>query len=78
MVNSTGTATGVVDLAKSEIRISAPLAAIGSPKAGSLLSVSDVVVKRSAANQYYGRFADSQGGGRAYKLGTPTCVPVGK
>jgi hypothetical protein len=78
LVNSTGTATGVVDTAKSEIRISAPLTALGSPKLGSPLSISDVVVKRSAGNQYYGRFADSQGGGTSYKLGTPTCVPVGK
>ena len=77
LAKSTGTATGVVDMAKSEIRISAPLSAIGSPKKGSKLLISDVVVKRSAANQFYGRYADSGASG-TYRVGTPTCVPVGR
>ena len=77
LVDSTGTATGVVDLAKNEIRISAPLSALGSPKQGSKLSFAEIVVKRSAGNQFYGRYADS-GGGKSYKVGSPTCVPVGK
>ena len=62
LVDSTGTATGVVDLAKNEIRISAPLSALGSPKQGSKLSFAEIVVKRSAGNQFYGRYADSGGG----------------
>lgn len=78
LVESTGTATGVVDMAKSEIRISAPLTALGSPKIGSNLDMAEIVVKRSAGNQYYGRFADSGAGLKPYKIGSPTCVPVGK
>lgn len=76
-VNSTGTATGVVDLAKSEVRITAPYSALGGAKAGVKASIDNVVVKRSAANQYYGRYADNQTGGKGFVLGAASCVKVG-
>ncbi len=78
LVDSTGAATGVIDMKKNEIRISAPLAAIGAPKPGASLDIAQVVVKRSAGNQYYGRFADDASGGKTYKVAAPTCVPIGK
>lgn len=74
---STGTATGVVDLAKSEIRISAPLSAIAGAKNGLKVSLDQAVAKRTVPGQYYGRFADDGTGGKRYVLGTASCVKVG-
>lgn len=77
LVKSTGTATGVVDVAKSEIRITAPYSALGGAKVGVKAAIDLVVVKRSAANQYYGRYADSASGGKGFVFGAPSCVKVG-
>lgn len=76
---SLGTATGVFDLAKNEVRISAPIAAFtgaGGIKKGSLISDLFLTSSRNvvAANV----FADVAEGAKSYKAGAPTCVPVGK
>lgn len=77
LATSTGTATGVIDLAGSEIRITAPYSALGGAKAGVKAGIDEVIVKRSAGNQYYGRYADNQTGGKTFVLGAPSCVKVG-
>lgn len=74
---STGTATGVVDIAHNEIRISAPLSAIAGAKNGLKVGLDQAVAKRTVPGQYYGRFADDGSGGKRYVLGTPSCVKVG-
>jgi hypothetical protein len=77
LATSTGTATGVVDVAKSEIRISAPLSAIEGAKNGLKVSIDQVVAKRGVPTQYYGRFADDGTGGKRYTLGSLSCVKPG-
>lgn len=77
IAESTGTATGVVDLAKSEIRITAPYSALGGAKLGLKAGIDSVVVKRSAANQYYGRYSDDASGGKSFVFGAASCVKVG-
>lgn len=77
LVESTGTATGVVDLAKNEIRITAPYSALGGAKVGVKVGIDEVVAKRSAANQFYGRYADDATGGKSFLFGAASCVKVG-
>lgn len=77
LATSTGTATGSIDLAKSEIHISAPLSAFDGAKSGLKASIDKVVAKRTVPGQFYGRYADDASGGKAYVLGSPSCVKVG-
>ncbi|MDQ1689630.1 MAG: hypothetical protein QOK42_2605 [Frankiaceae bacterium] len=77
LATSTGTATGTIDLAKSEIRISAPLSAIAGAKNGQKVGLDQAVAKRTVPGQYYGRFADDGAGGKRYVLGTLSCVKPG-
>jgi hypothetical protein len=78
LATSTGTATGTVDLAHNEIRISAPLSAIAGAKNGLKASLDQAVAKRTVPGQYYGRFADDGTGSKRYVLGTLSCVTPGK
>jgi hypothetical protein len=74
---STGTATAFVDKAKSEIRISAPMSALSGLKPGQKVDIVDVIAKRTAPTQFYGRYADDGPGSKRYVLGTTSCVKVG-
>ena len=75
---STGTATGVVDLAKSEIHVTAPYSAFSGFKPGMKVGIDDVIAKRGVPGQFYGRYADDGPGSKSLPLGTPTCVTPGK
>ena len=75
---STGTATGVVDLAKGEIRITAPYSAFSGFKPGVKVGIDTVIAKRGLPGQFYGRYADDGAGSKSLPLGTPTCVTPGK
>jgi hypothetical protein len=71
---------GVFDLAKNEIRISAPVSVFAAQgvKSGAVLNLDfDQTASRQLAE---GRaaFADVATGGSTYKVGTPSCVKVGK
>jgi hypothetical protein len=77
LTTSTGTATGKIDTAKNEIRISAPLSAIAGAKKGQKVSLDQAVAKRGLPGQYYGRFADDGVGSKRYVLGSLSCVKPG-
>ena len=77
---SLGTASGTFDLAKSEVRITAPVSAFAGQgsgvKPGKVLTLGTVTASRNlvAVNV----FADVNTGGATYKTGTPSCVVPGK
>ena len=77
---SLGDASGVFDLAKNEVRISAPVSAFSAQgtgvKPGKLLSIGTITASRNlvAVNV----FADVSEGGTTYKAGAPSCVTPGK
>lgn len=77
---SLGEASGVFDLAKNEVRISAPVSAFSAQgtgvKPGKLLSIGTITASRNlvAVNV----FADVNEGGTTYKAGAPSCVTPGK
>lgn len=77
---SLGDASGVFDLAKNEVRISAPVSAFSAQgtgvKPGTLLSIGTITASRNlvAVNV----FADVNEGGTTYKAGAPSCVKPGK
>lgn len=77
---SLGDASGVFDLAKNEVRISAPVSAFSAQgtgvKPGKLLSIGTITASRNlvAVNV----FADVNEGGTTYKAGAPSCVTPGK
>jgi len=77
MATSTGTATGVLDVAHNEIRIYAPYSALGGAKVGVKASIDDVIVKRGLPTNYYGRYADEGAATKSFLLGAPTCVKLG-
>jgi hypothetical protein len=77
MATSTGTATGTIDTARNEIRIYAPYSALGGAKPGVKVSIDDVIVKRGAPTNYYGRYADEGAASKSFTFGTPTCVKLG-
>ena len=77
MATATGTATGVIDTAHNEIRISAPYSALGGAKPGVKVSIDDVIVKRGLPTNYYGRYADEGAAAKSFVFGTPSCVKVG-
>lgn len=77
MAVSTGTATGVVDVAHNEIRIYAPYTALGGAKVGVKASIDNVIVKRGAPTNYYGRYADQGAATKTFLLGAATCVKLG-
>jgi hypothetical protein len=77
MAVSTGTATGVVDTAKNEIRIFAPYSALGGAKVGVKASIDGIVVKRGVPTNYYGRYADEGAASKSFLLGAATCVKLG-
>jgi hypothetical protein len=76
MAESTGTATGVFDTARNEVRIFAPYSALGGAKLGVKATIDTVVIKRGGPTQYYGRYADDAAGGKGQNLGTLTCVKL--
>lgn len=77
-VTSTGTAKGVFDVAKSQIRITVPYSALGGAKSGIMASIGTVAIKRGVPTRFEGRYADSTvfggSGGRSQILGAATCV----
>ncbi|MCA1824636.1 MAG: hypothetical protein ABR520_06945 [Mycobacteriales bacterium] len=83
-----GAATGVIDAAKSEIRITAPIAALsehGNFKPGAKITGINVVVARWIGayvndGAYAGLYGpgDAAEGAKAYVGGTKSCVVVGK
>ena len=77
-VTSSGSAKGTVDLAKNEIRITAPYSALGGAKKGIKASIGTVAIKRSVPTRFEGRYADSTvfggSGGKSQILGATTCV----
>lgn len=77
MAVSTGKATGVVDVAHNEIRIYAPYSALGGAKVGVKASIDNVIVKRGAPTNYYGRYADQGAATKTFLLGAATCVKLG-
>ena len=88
-----GDATGVVDLAKNEVRITAPaalLAPFGELKPGTLLTPNEAESATVARGvpaitktpgqpmSSRGPFADIAAGGKGIKVGAPSCVVPGK
>ncbi len=75
-----GDATGVFDLAKNEIRITAPVSTFSGQgdgaKPGTLLTIGTLTASRNlvAVNV----FADVNDAGATYKAGNPSCVKPGK
>jgi hypothetical protein len=78
-LSDAGTATGVFDTAKNEIRITASLselsAAAGKIKPGTKLT--DLTANSSRDFQAVITYADMAEGGKAYVAGSPSCVKVG-
>ncbi len=80
-----GAVTGVIDLAKKEVRIHAPLAIFGEKaplKAGSKLDYVEGLAQRYVGNRTVGRgvtpSADATDPGLGYTIGAPSCVIPGK
>lgn len=74
-----GTGTGVLDAAKNEVRFSFPVAVfatVGGFKVGDTLSFGEITTGRAAGPRAV--FADVAVPGTTYKVGTPSCVPLGK
>lgn len=80
---SLGPATGVIDTAKKEIRISAPLSLFNAQAAikdGTAIQNLNLLAQRfvGAAGAGATPSADDALGGKTYTAGSPSCVPVGK
>jgi hypothetical protein len=77
---SLGDASGVFDLAKNEVRISAPVSVFSAQgtgvKPGKLLSIGTITASRNLVAVDV--FADVNEGGATYKAGAPSCVTPGK
>jgi hypothetical protein len=80
-----GEVTGVLDLAKKEVRIHAPLAIFAEKlplKAGTKLEYVEGLAQRYVGNRTAGRgvtpSADATEPGKAYTIGAPSCVVPGK
>lgn len=80
-----GAATGVLDLAKKEVRIHAPLSIFkdkAALKAGSRIDYVEGLAQRYVGNRTAGRgitpSADATDPGRSYSIGARSCVAVGK
>lgn len=74
-----GSGTVVVDAAKNEVRFSFPTSlfdSIGGIKVGDTLAFGEITTGRTVGPRSV--FADVAVPGTAYKVGTPTCVPLGK
>jgi hypothetical protein len=74
-----GAGTAVVDTAKNEVRFSFPTSifeSVGGIKVGDTLSFGEITVGRTLGPRSV--FADVAVPGTSYKVGTPTCVPLGK
>ena len=74
-----GEATGVFDVAKNEVRITAPLAAFdaqGGVKAGDKVTLDEITSGRIAGPRT--PFADALVGTKGYKIGDANCVTPGK
>lgn len=73
-----GTGTGVLDAAKNEVRFSFPVAVfatVGGFKVGDTLAFGEITTGRAAGPRAV--FADVAVPGTSYKVGTPSCVPLG-
>lgn len=81
---SLGEATGVIDVAKKEIRISAPLSIFAEKaaiKPGTKITDLNLLAQRYVGNRSVGGVtpsADAAEGGKTYVAGAPSCVAVGK
>jgi hypothetical protein len=79
---SLGAASGVLDLAKSEVRVSVPVSALPErPKAGTLIGTLAPNAGRFVGNDNVGTFSDSTDvatSDSTYKVNAPSCVAVGK
>jgi hypothetical protein len=80
-----GAVTGVLDLAKKEVRIHAPLSIFAEKlplKAGTKLEYVEGLAQRYVGNRTAGRgvtpSADATDPGKAYTIGAPSCVVPGK
>lgn len=80
-----GPVTGVLDTAKKEVRIHAPLSIFAEKlplKAGTRLEYVEGLAQRYVGNRTAGRgvtpSADDTAQGAGYAIGTPSCVVVGK
>ena len=84
--NTLGTATGHIDVARKEIHITAPAKGFRVPiRPGTKLSGLDILAQHfigTRANPAYGwgptPTADEATSAKVYKVGTPSCVTVGK
>jgi hypothetical protein len=79
---SLGEATGVLDTAKNEVRITVPLSALPeTPKAGKKITTLAPNAGRFFGNDNVGTFSDSTDlatSDKTYTVGGPSCVVVGK
>jgi hypothetical protein len=79
---SLGEATGVLDTAKNEVRITVPLSALPeTPKAGKKITTLAPNAGRFFGNDNVGTFSDSTDlatSDKTYTVGAPSCVVVGK
>ncbi|MCU1672095.1 MAG: hypothetical protein JWN77_208 [Frankiales bacterium] len=80
-----GAVTGVLDTAKKEVRITAPLSIFAEKlplKAGTKLEYVEGLAQRYVGNRTVGRgitpSADATDPGSSYTIGAPSCVAVGK
>ena len=80
-----GAVTGVLDTAKKEVRITAPLSIFAEKlplKAGTKLEYVEGLAQRYVGNRTAGRgvtpSADATDPGSSYTIGAPSCVAVGK
>lgn len=74
-----GTPTPVLDLGKSEVRMSFPLSLFGPVKlVKNKTKIAPVETTAGRGNRGRGLFADDAVGGKNYVVGTPSCVVVGK
>lgn len=79
LYTSLGEATGVFDVAKSEVRITAPLSvfdAQGGVKNGDKVTLGEITTGRIAGPRT--PFADALVGEKSYKIGDASCVKPGK
>ncbi|MCW2571315.1 MAG: hypothetical protein JWO88_1373 [Frankiales bacterium] len=79
---SLGTAEGVLDTAKNEVRVTVPLSALPErPKSGSKINTLAPNAGRFAGNDNVGTFSDSTDSAtsdKSYTVGALSCVAVGK
>jgi hypothetical protein len=79
---SLGSADGVLDLAKNEVRITVALSALPEkPKPGTQITTLAPNAGRFVGNDNVGTFSDSTDSAtsdKTYRVGSPSCVVVGK